>query len=357
LCSGPYSVTITDANGCTTTSGDTIISPNVLVLGVPVVTDAFCNNSPDGAIDISVSGGSLPYTFVWSGPGAFTAITEDVSGLVSGSYTVLITDNNGCTALDTIVVGALTTVIADAGQDTTACVAGQITLDGSASVNAATYAWTVLPSGSNVGNSATTVVVPSTGTNTYVLTVTNNGCTSTDTVLVNSLPQPPVDAGPDLSILSGQTITIGGSPTGGPGVTYAWGPSTGLGDPATANPVAGPLGTTTYIVTVTDSTGCTASDTMVLDVVPSIFIPDGFSPNGDGTNDTWVIDNIYLFPQCEVEVYNRWGELLFRSVGYGTPWDGRYDGKELPVGTYYYIVKLNDPMFPDVFTGPLTIMR
>ncbi|HTF03398.1 MAG TPA: gliding motility-associated C-terminal domain-containing protein, partial [Bacteroidia bacterium] len=158
-------------------------------------------------------------------------------------------------------------------------------------------------------------------------------------------------------ILAGQTIAIGGSPTGNAGVTYAWGPSTGLGDPATPNPVAGPLGSTTYIVIVTDSAGCTASDTMILDVVPSVWIPDGFSPNGDGTNDTWVIDNIYLFPECEVEVYNRWGEMLFRSVGYGTPWDGRYDGKELPVGTYYYIVKLNDPMFPDVFTGPLTIMR
>jgi gliding motility-associated-like protein len=96
---------------------------------------------------------------------------------------------------------------------------------------------------------------------------------------------------------------------------------------------------------------------MILDIVPSIWFPDGFTPNGDGTNDTWVIDYIYLFPECEVEVYNRWGELLFRSVGYNTPWDGRYDGKDLPVGTYYYIIKLNDPMFPDVFTGPLTIMR
>jgi len=237
LCSGPYSVIITDANGCTTTSVDTIVSPSVLILGVPVVTDAFCNNSPDGAIDISVTGGSLPYTFAWTGPGTFTAVTEDISALVSGSYTVLITDNNGCTALDTIVVGALTTVIADAGQDTTACVAGQITLDGSASVNATTFAWTVLPSGNNVGNSAVTTVVPTTGTNTYVLTVTNNGCTSTDTVLVISLPQPFVDAGPDLAILAGQTIAIGGSPTGNAGVTYAWGPSTGLGDPATPNPV------------------------------------------------------------------------------------------------------------------------
>ncbi len=357
LCSGTYSVVITDANGCTTTSGDTIISPTVLVLGNPVITDAFCNNSPDGAADISVSGGSLPYTFSWTGPGTFTASTEDLTGIISGTYIVLISDNNGCSALDTIVIGALTTVVANAGSDTSACVAGQIQLDGSASVNASSYTWSVLPSGANVGNAALTIVSPTTGVNTYVLTVSNNGCISTDTVLVNSLPQPFVDAGPDQSVLSGQTTTIGGSPTGNVGVTYTWGPSTGLGDPLSPNPVAGPAGTTTYVVVVMDSAGCTASDTMVLDVVPSIWFPDGFTPNGDGTNDTWVIDYIYLFPECEVEVYNRWGEQLFRSVGYNTPWDGRYDGKDLPVGTYYYVIKLNDPLFPGVFTGPITIMR
>lgn len=357
LCSGGYTCTITDANGCQTTTNDTIVSPNVLVLGAPNVADALCNNSPDGSIDITVSGGATPYTFVWTGPGAFTAVSEDVTGIVSGSYTVLITDNNGCSTLDTILVGALTTVIADAGNDTSACVAGQILLDGSLSSNALTFTWTVFPSGNNVGNTVTTTVSPTTGVNTYILTVTNNGCTDTDTVIVNSLPQPFVDAGPDQSILSGTTTTIGGSPAGGPGVTYAWGPSTGLGDPSVGNPVAGPAGSTTYILVVTDSAGCTASDTMVLDLVPSIWFPDGFTPNGDGINDTWVIDNIFLFPNCMVEVYDRWGILLFHSDGYNTPWDGLYNGKDLPVGTYYYIIQLNDPMFPDVFTGPLTIMR
>lgn len=357
LCNGTYSVVITDANGCTTSTSGTIVSPTVLVLGAPSITDAFCNNSLDGAADISVSGGSSPYTFAWTGPGTFTATTEDLTAVLAGTYTVQITDANGCQIFDTITINALTTVIADAGSDTSACVAGLIQLDGSASVNAVTYQWTVSPSGNTVGNSATTTVVPVSGVNTYILTITNNGCTSSDTVLVNSLPQPFVDAGPDQSIIQGTTTTIGGSPTGNSGVTFAWGPSTGLGDPLSANPVAGPVNSTTYIVTVTDSAGCTASDTMVLDIVPSIWFPDGFTPNGDGTNDTWVIDYIYLFPECEVEVYNRWGEMLFRSVGYNTPWDGRYDGKDLPVGTYYYIIKLNDPMFPDVFTGPLTIMR
>jgi len=152
---------------------------------------------------------------------------------------------DGFSALDTISIGALTTVVADAGFDTSACVAGQIQLDGSASVNASSYTWSVLPSGANVGNAALTIVSPTTGVNTYVLTVSNNGCISTDTVLVNSLPQPFVDAGPDQSVLSGQTTTIGGSPTGNVGVSYTGEPSKGLGQPLQPKPVAGPAETTT----------------------------------------------------------------------------------------------------------------
>jgi hypothetical protein len=160
LCNGTYSVVITDVNGCTTSTSGTIVSPTVLVLGAPSITDAFCNNSLDGAADISVSGGSSPYTFAWTGPGTFTATTEDLTAVLAGTYTVQITDANGCQIFDTITINALTTVIADAGSDTSACVAGLIQLDGSASVNAVTYQWTVSPSGNTVGNSATTTVVP-----------------------------------------------------------------------------------------------------------------------------------------------------------------------------------------------------
>jgi gliding motility-associated-like protein len=86
-------------------------------------------------------------------------------------------------------------------------------------------------------------------------------------------------------------------------------------------------------------------------------IGSGFSPNGDGKNDVWLIDNVYKFPDNVVEIYNRWGELLFYSKGYTVPFNGQYKGKDLPVGTYYYIINLNSPDYPDAFTGPLTIFR
>ena len=96
---------------------------------------------------------------------------------------------------------------------------------------------------------------------------------------------------------------------------------------------------------------------MLVTVVPEIVIPSGFTPNGDGSNEVWQIDFIDQFPDCTVEVYNRWGEQLFRSVGYRTPWDGTYSGGPVPVGTYYYAIELNDERFPEPYTGPLTVIR
>ena len=77
----------------------------------------------------------------------------------------------------------------------------------------------------------------------------------------------------------------------------------------------------------------------------------------NGKNDVWQIDFIDQFPDCEVEVYNRWGEQLFYSKGYAIPFNGQYKGKNLPVGTYYYVVKLNHPNYPKPYTSPLTIFR
>ena len=115
--------------------------------------------------------------------------------------------------------------------------------------------------------------------------------------------------------------------------------------------------TTWFVVTVTAPNGCVGVDSVLITVIPEVDITSGFTPNGDGWNDVWLIDFIDQFPNAEVEIYNRWGELLFQSVGYKVPWDGRYSGGLVPVGTYYYVVKLNDPEFPEPYTGPLTVIR
>ena len=152
-------------------------------------------------------------------------------------------------------------------------------------------------------------------------------------------------------------MSIGGNPTSSDALTYTWTPNMAISDPNVANPTTSASITTIYTITVSGQNGCLNSDSVTVFVFPEIRIPNGFSPNGDGKNDVWEIDLIYQFPDCEVEVFNRWGERLFYSKGYAVPFNGQYQGKDLPVGTYYYVIKLNHPDFPNAYTSPLTIFR
>jgi gliding motility-associated-like protein len=190
-----------------------------------------------------------------------------------------------------------------------------------------------------------------------VLIVENGLCVDRDTINITSNPLPNVDAGPFVTIPVFTSTVIGGSPTAPSGSSITWLPTLGLDDSNASNPVSSTTITTIYTVSIVDANGCRNTDTVTVYILPEIRIPNGFSPNGDGKNDTWILDLIYLFPNCEIEVYNRWGEQLFYSKGYNTPFNGQYKGKDLPVGTYYYIVNLNDPKYPKPYTGPLTIFR
>ncbi|MBP6311109.1 MAG: gliding motility-associated C-terminal domain-containing protein, partial [Flavobacteriales bacterium] len=168
---------------------------------------------------------------------------------------------------------------------------------------------------------------------------------------------PIADAGPDQFIFLSGSVTLGGSPTGPPGSSFVWVPDSVLSTNNGPNPEADPNFTSWFTVTVTGPNGCVAVDSVLVTVLPDVVFPSGFTPNGDGYNEYWQIDFVDEFPQMEVEIYNRWGEMLFESVGYRTPWDGRYNGGYVPVGTYYYVIRLNDPLFPDAYTGPLTVIR
>jgi gliding motility-associated-like protein len=202
------------------------------------------------------------------------------------------------------------------------------------------------------------VVNPPTGTTKYYVIADNGtGCTSNDTVELTSNPLPGADAGPDKNVYIGNSVTIGGNPTTtSAGSTIVWTPATFLDNTLTSNPVSTPTATTIYTVKVTGLNGCSSIDSVIVTLLPTIDIPSGITPNSDGKNDVWQLGGIEAFPDCVVELYNRWGEIVFRSVGYDVKWDGTYNGKILPVGTYYYIIDLHDPSIP-VYTGSITIMR
>jgi gliding motility-associated-like protein len=150
---------------------------------------------------------------------------------------------------------------------------------------------------------------------------------------------PAVNAGPDKVVLEGGQVTLTPSVNSIAPVTYLWTPSTYLNNPAISNAVVNsPLTDMTYLLKVTTDNGCSATDQVFVKLLKKVAIPNIFSPNGDGVHDTWVIQYLESYPGCTVDIYNRYGQHIYHSEGYGTPWDGKVNGKPVPVGTYYYIV-------------------
>lgn len=120
-----------------------------------------------------------------------------------------------------------------------------------------------------------------------------------------------------------------------------------------------------YIVIqyVTGVLGCTDSASVLINLSTvtseiSTLIPNAISPNGDGKNDVWKLDFInLLYPNATIDIFNRWGQNLFSSIGYQTPWNGRYNGELVPDGTYYYAINLNNETEPTTFTGAILVLK
>ncbi|MGZ5135085.1 MAG: T9SS type B sorting domain-containing protein, partial [Flavitalea sp.] len=165
------------------------------------------------------------------------------------------------------------------------------------------------------------------------------GCRSTtfdQTVFVN--PFPLANAGPDKLVLEGGFVTLTPVLVTSMSVTYLWTPSTGLNNPAIPNAVSSPPDDITYTLQVTSDKGCSAMDQVFIKVLKAPEIPNIFSPNGDGIHDRWVIGYLESYPGCTIDIFNRYGQPVYHSVGYTDGWDGKVNGKDVPVGTYYYII-------------------
>lgn len=149
-----------------------------------------------------------------------------------------------------------------------------------------------------------------------------------------------VTADPFVLIL-GETATLTTS-GGETGASYQWTPSGNLSDPNSAVTEVTPESTTTY--TVQSQIGeCDVTEDITLTISQPVVPYTGFTPNGDGINDGWEILNIQRYEDALVNVYDRWGQNVFRSLGYGKPWDGTNKGKYLPSGPYYFVIELNSP--------------
>lgn len=215
-------------------------------------------------------------------------------------------------------------------------------------------------SGTGVSNPTTggifdpAVSGPGTFTINYIFTA-NNACADTISQSITVNATPVITVGPDLTVLEGG-IAILPATAGGNGLTYAWLPSTNLSNTTVLNPtVSVGADDITYTLTVTSDKGCTATGKLIVHALKKPVVPNTFTPNGDGINDTWEIKYLNSYPDCRVRIFNRYGAQLFYSVGYPVAWDGRYNGKELPSGVYYYVI---DPKHGrTLLSGSLTIIR
>ncbi len=178
---------------------------------------------------------------------------------------------------------------------------------------------------------------------------------ATSNTIIMSMHPNIANAGPDQIIPFGSSTDLDGSG----GMNPIWTPGNTLSDPTVYNPSATPSISTVYTLTVNDPNGCTFEDSVLIQVIDSITVPNTFTPNGDGVNDTWQILNIENFPEVKIIVYDRWGQEVYKTIGY-TPakrWNGTNGGKQLPASTYYYVISLSiTAKDKKLVTGSVTIV-
>jgi len=328
----------------------------ISLIPTPVVAftaDTVCLGTPTIFKNTStISGGVILYQ-VWNfGDGGLSLAGNPThvypaDGIYMASLQA--TSNLGCsdTLLIPVKVNALPpkTITSSSGKFNL-CSGDVITL--MATAGAYTYLW-------NSTSTAKDTTVNSTGNYKLVITDQVTGCKASDSVNVNVYPPPILSAGNDTSISLGSSVML--HPTASTTIaTWSWYSSTGLNDASLENPTATPLVTTTYNLFVIDVNGCTAVDSVTITVLNDyhVVITNLMTPNGDGFNDTWIIENIENYPHTQVTILTRQGQEVYTSSSYDNKWDGTQDGKKLADGTYYYVIRFEGDK--KVYKGPITIL-
>ena len=360
---GTYSVTVTDVNGCEGTASAHIGIPLPLTVKAVAVSeyngyDIDCYGHNTGKIALDIQNGREGYIYKWSSGD----ITERIENASAGIYSVTVTDRFNCAGKASIILiqpdplwgNTIITDVACPGDNS-----GSIQALAGGGVTPFSYQWS---------NDADTPLAENLPEGNYLLTVTDsNNC---DLILEATVTEPPEfsvnftfsDAFcPDTNDGAIMSEVSGGTPP------YAyqwqdvtWGTSPGIAD----------LRSGLYSLEVTDANNCTYHQSVELGYTSAecLRIPNAFSPNDDGSNDRWEIsvgdpNSAFryplrdVYPEAIVEVYSgNWGMLLYRSQrGYPEPWDGKFQGKYLPVNSYVYRIILNSRTRP--ITGNVTIIR
>ncbi len=341
LAAGTYNLRVRDANGCiSSTSADVLLNDTMrLELG------------PDSTICFGTSLTLFPQTndstniFKWTPKAGldYDSVRNPVATPNDTTTYYLLAKWGACQRLDSVTIRVKHKPIPFAGLDTIICYKSFAILNGiarnlSGTVN---YAWSpatnVIPP-----NFPLAIAKPDT-TQQYILTVTDNyGCnfSVSDSMLVVMEPPVPAYAGNDTIAILGVSHQLSASG----GASYLWSPSANLDNPFSQNPLATLFTDTYFKVKVTDFIGCIGYDEVIVKVYtgPTYYVPNAFSPNGDGQNEIFRAIPVGISQTDYFIVYNRLGETMFQTSQWLKGWDGKYKGKEAQPGTYVWIIKGKD---------------
>ena len=361
LAVGDYSITVSDQQGCSTTVLLSIDSVAGVQSTITALADVSCFGAKDGSLTVMGMGGTLPYQYLWS-PSVGTGNT--LTGLAPGSYSVTVTDADGCASLATAVVLDAIPVNTQAHGIAVRCYgekSGAISVDTTTgglspylyALQSSAFGPQTLFSGLSAGN--------------YVLSTQDaKGCVTLDSITIDEPPPATVQVGSATTITLGDSLLLTAL-VSDPGrmVQYEWRPPVGVTCPSCSSTFAQPFTSTTYTVYVYDSSGCIISASRVVTVKKaSVYIPNVFAPDAGNGNDYFTlyagagVEEIAL-----LQVYDRWGALVFENQHFmpsseRAGWDGQIRGKAAAVGVYTYLfqVRLRDGT-EEVWKGDVTVVR
>ena len=334
-----YIVSGTSVNGCK--AKDTVM---IFVKQLPVISrskdDTICINQ---SLQLMASGGTQ-YSWTPSATLNNDAIPNPVANPVANTiYTVMVTGNNTCINKDSIKISVRPLPVFSVSADKATCINGKAGLSASGGTS---YKWSpaVYLNNANIANPVATVPANTLFTVFINDSICNLSSTLNTSVTTNLAP-PVITASKsndiDCVFSSVQLIATGAN-------VYAWTPALNLSSSSIANPVATPVATQLYTVVGTDSvTNCKSQDTITVlkkgAANPKAYIPNTFTPNGDGSNDCFRIRDFGTVKIVEIFIYNRYGNIVFQTKNATDCWDGNYKGRPADVGNYvYYIRALND---------------
>ncbi len=318
-----FVVDIVTADGCTG-----IDSLLVLVQqGLPVPGAADTSVCLGGSIQLQAGAGD---SYAWSpAPGITDLSVADpvVSPTTTTDYIVVV--GNACgTVTDTVRVLVVQPVV-EAGPDTVVCSAAPVTLHATGAVS---YTWSPAQGLSDPTSATPTAMV--TAPTAYTVVGTDAfGCTDTAMVELALLPLPTVDAGDDVVVAYGGTTTLTATGVG----AITWSPDLFVEEVSGALLTVRPGTSTLYTVLLTDTNGCTAMDQVLVIIEGSLYVPNTFTPNSDGINDTFFAQGREI-AAFRLMVFNRWGECIFETEDLTGRWDGTYMGIASPIDTYVWKV-------------------